>query len=102
MTQYLLSVWHDDDFTPPDPVDHEQAIAQVGAFNTELQTAGASSPTDATRPSAPSPACDTRTSHRSGALQQRTASGPTTTRARTTAETRRFRSVSIGYATTHN
>ncbi len=44
MTQYLLSVWHDDasayemDFESPDA---QRAMAQVDAFNSELQTAGA-------------------------------------------------------------
>jgi hypothetical protein len=41
MTQYLLSVWHDDeyalDFTTPDA---QRAVAQVGAFNEELQRTG--------------------------------------------------------------
>ncbi len=44
MTQYLLSVWHDDasayemDFESPEA---QRAMAQVDAFNSELQTAGA-------------------------------------------------------------
>ena len=42
MPQYLLSVWHDDnydvDFSTPDA---QRRVAQVGAFNDELQTAGA-------------------------------------------------------------
>jgi hypothetical protein len=41
MTQYLLSVWHDGDFELPDPVVMKETIAQVDAFNSELQTAGA-------------------------------------------------------------
>jgi hypothetical protein len=42
MSQYLLSVWHDDtyetDFSTPEA---QRVVAQVGAFNTELQDAGA-------------------------------------------------------------
>jgi hypothetical protein len=42
MAQYLLSVWHDDeyvmDFTTPDA---QRNVAQVGAFNEELQRTGA-------------------------------------------------------------
>jgi len=42
MAQYLLSVWHDDtyevDFSTPDA---QRMVAQVGAFNEELQKAGA-------------------------------------------------------------
>jgi hypothetical protein len=42
MAQYLISVWHDDDyvvdFTTPEA---QQAAAQVGAFNDELQRTGA-------------------------------------------------------------
>lgn len=44
MSQYLLSVWHDDDsdydtdFGTPDA---QRAVAQVGVFNDELQAAGA-------------------------------------------------------------
>ncbi len=42
MAQYLLSVWHDDDyvmdFTTPDA---QRTVAQVGAFNEELQQTGA-------------------------------------------------------------
>jgi hypothetical protein len=42
MPQYLLSVWHDDaydqDFSTPDA---QRSVAQVGAFNNELQAAGA-------------------------------------------------------------
>jgi hypothetical protein len=41
MAQYLLSVWHDAeyalDFTTPDA---QRTVAQVGAFNEELQRAG--------------------------------------------------------------
>jgi hypothetical protein len=42
MPQYLMSVWHDDDYT----VDFESAeaqrlFAQVGTFNEKLETAGA-------------------------------------------------------------
>lgn len=42
MTQYLLSVWHDDeyevDFSTPDA---QRQVAQVDAFNNELEAAGA-------------------------------------------------------------
>ena len=42
MPQYLISVWHDDtyevDFSSPDA---QRRVAQVGAFNSELQQAGA-------------------------------------------------------------
>jgi hypothetical protein len=42
MPQYLLSVWHDEDyavdFSTPDA---QHRVAQVGAFNDELQRSGA-------------------------------------------------------------
>jgi len=42
MSQYLLSVWHDDtyevDFSSPDA---QRMVAQVGRFNTELEASGA-------------------------------------------------------------
>jgi hypothetical protein len=42
MPQYLLSVWHDDeyvvDFSTPDA---QRMVAQVSAFNTDLESAGA-------------------------------------------------------------
>src|SRR3978361_1721409 len=42
MPQYLLSVWHDDeyevDFSTPDA---QRMVAQVGALNAELESAGA-------------------------------------------------------------
>ena len=42
MPHYLISVWHDEDyevdFSTPDA---QRLVAQVGAFNTELQQAGA-------------------------------------------------------------
>ena len=42
MPQYMISVWHDDtfevDFSSPDA---QRSVAQVGAFNEELQKAGA-------------------------------------------------------------
>ena len=42
MPQYLISVWHDDtyetDFSAPDA---QRRVAEVGAFNDELQKAGA-------------------------------------------------------------
>ena len=42
MPHYLISVWHDDtfeiDFSSPDA---QRRVAQVGAFNNELQQAGA-------------------------------------------------------------
>ncbi len=41
MTQYLLSVWHDDqNFPQTAPEDMERMFAQVGAFNAEVQAAG--------------------------------------------------------------
>ena len=44
MTQYLLSVWHDKDATPediyPDEAERDQAYADTGAFNEELQASG--------------------------------------------------------------
>jgi hypothetical protein len=42
MTQYLLSVWHDEDYDLDFSTPDAQRIgAQVDAFNSELQTAGA-------------------------------------------------------------
>ena len=48
MTQYLLSVWHDDpesldsyEDVYPDPETMQRAFAQVEAFNAEVQAAGA-------------------------------------------------------------
>ena len=43
MTQYLLSVWHDDDTYDMDFASDEakRLFAQVDAFNDELQAAGA-------------------------------------------------------------
>jgi hypothetical protein len=44
MAQYLLSVWHDEDFTWDLDFTTEEAQrvgAQVGAFNEELEAAGA-------------------------------------------------------------
>jgi hypothetical protein len=42
MTQYLLSVWHDADYTVDFSGDEMQRLAaQVGAFNAELEAAGA-------------------------------------------------------------
>jgi hypothetical protein len=42
MPQYLISIWHDDtyevDFSTPEA---QRRVAQVGAFNDELQKAGA-------------------------------------------------------------
>ena len=42
MSQYLISVWHDDnyevDFSSPDA---QRQVARVGTFNDELQKAGA-------------------------------------------------------------
>ena len=42
MPQYLISVWHDDtfevDFSTPDA---QRRVAQVDAFNSEVQQAGA-------------------------------------------------------------
>ncbi len=44
MAQYLLSVWHDDDFEydpdAPLPADMERLHAQVGAFNQQAEDAG--------------------------------------------------------------
>jgi hypothetical protein len=42
MAQYLLSVWHDDDYDMEDPGDDFPRIAaQVDQFNQEVQAAGA-------------------------------------------------------------
>lgn len=42
MTQYLLSVWHDADYTVDFSGDDMQRLAgQVGRFNDELQASGA-------------------------------------------------------------
>jgi hypothetical protein len=43
MTQYLLSVWHDDVYTENDldEADMQRMFAQVSAFNDEIQASGA-------------------------------------------------------------
>ena len=42
MTQYLLSVWHDDTFDLDiESADAQRMFAQVDAFNAEVQAAGA-------------------------------------------------------------
>jgi hypothetical protein len=42
MTQYLMSVWHDDDYVLDFSSDEAQRqVAQVGRFNDELTAAGA-------------------------------------------------------------
>jgi len=42
MSQYLMSVWHDDDYVVDFSSDEaQQNIARVGAYNEELMTAGA-------------------------------------------------------------
>jgi len=42
MPQYLLSVWHDDEYEVEfDSPDAQRLGAQVGAFNAELESAGA-------------------------------------------------------------
>lgn len=42
MPQYLVSVWHDDTFEPDfSTPDAQRRVAQVDAFNNELQRAGA-------------------------------------------------------------
>ena len=42
MPQYLLSVWHDDTFEPDfSTPDAQRSVAQVDAFNSQLQQAGA-------------------------------------------------------------
>src|SRR3954452_22720553 len=42
MPQYLLSVWHDDEYTVDfSTPEAQRMVAQVGAFNDELQRAGA-------------------------------------------------------------
>lgn len=42
MAQYLLSVWHDtQEFPETSPEEMERMFAQVGAFNEEVQAAGA-------------------------------------------------------------
>jgi hypothetical protein len=43
MTQYLLSVWHDDDYDPtfdPDDADQQRLFTQVDAVNKEMEAAG--------------------------------------------------------------
>lgn len=42
MTQYLMSVWHDDEYEIDFSTDEAQRVgSQVDAFNNELQTVGA-------------------------------------------------------------
>jgi hypothetical protein len=43
MPQYLISVWHDEDYGDPDftAPELQEQVAKVGAFNEELQSAGA-------------------------------------------------------------
>jgi hypothetical protein len=42
MSQYLMSVWHDDEYEVDFSSDEMQRVgAQVGAFNQELESAGA-------------------------------------------------------------
>lgn len=42
MTQYLMSVWHDDEYVVDFSGDEiQRVVAQVGRFNDELQSAGA-------------------------------------------------------------
>ena len=41
MSQYLLSVWHDVDYTTPDPERDQRAMQQVWAFNERLMASGA-------------------------------------------------------------
>ena len=43
MAQYLMSVWHDGDYAAADldESDAQRMFAQVGAFNEELERAGA-------------------------------------------------------------
>jgi len=43
MSQYLLSVWHDDDYSDQDfeSPEMQRMVTQVTAFNTELEKAGA-------------------------------------------------------------
>jgi hypothetical protein len=42
MTQYLISVWHDEEYELDFSSDDAQRqMAQVGQFNTDLETAGA-------------------------------------------------------------
>ena len=46
MAEFLLSVWHDEDYDGPDDVDFteedmQRLHSQVGAFNEELQGSGA-------------------------------------------------------------
>lgn len=40
MTQYMLSVWHDGDYPTPTSDQMQRVLAQVGAFNDEVLTAG--------------------------------------------------------------
>ena len=42
MAQYLISVWHDEDYELDFTTEEAQRrVAQVGQFNTDLETAGA-------------------------------------------------------------
>ena len=42
MSQYLMSVWHDDDYVVDFTSEEaQQAAARVGAYNEELMSAGA-------------------------------------------------------------
>jgi hypothetical protein len=42
LPQYLISVWHDDTYEPDfSTPEAQRRVAQVGAFNKELQQAGA-------------------------------------------------------------
>lgn len=43
MAQYLMSVWHDDDYSDIDPTsdDVQRTFEQVGAFNERLTESGA-------------------------------------------------------------
>ena len=42
MTQYLISVWHDEEYEVDfDSDDAQRQMAQVGRFNSDLETAGA-------------------------------------------------------------
>jgi len=42
MPQYLLSVWHDEDYEPDfSTEDAQRRVAQVGAVNAEMEKAGA-------------------------------------------------------------
>ena len=46
MPQYLLAVWHDDDYADLDfsSADMQRLVSQVGALNAEMEQSGAGEP----------------------------------------------------------